>query len=359
MQRAKGLILYIIFIFLGSCGGERANDPVVATPQSLTVTLEQAIDFSVIRAVDNFYSESNLLSSEANEFCALQDEESLLTLQDRWKALMLSWYRLASYNFGPLNDDFVFPVYTFIDSLRLRGTDYTETLRLEIATNLSETHTLDEPFFSGRTFQRVGLLALELMIFETSSSAHSREQSEIVAEYQTVLRKCDLLLGFAGQIEKHATYIYEGWNVSFKGRSSSYKTLFLDSQLDDGSLPLTQLLVAVQEYLDYLRSRDVVNLTAQISSYQWESLQASISEVEQLLEGTEKTTFSFFSIMSATGNEDAVSLVRSNIATAHTAIKDKDSALLAMALGLLDGNFKREIPDSLDVDIGFNFTDGD
>jgi hypothetical protein len=33
--------------------------------------------------------------------------------------------------------------------------------------------------------------------------------------------------------------------------------------------------------------------------------------------------------------------------------------MLEISLGYLDGNFKREIPDSLELDLGINFSDGD
>ena len=112
--------------------------------------------------------------------------------------LFSQWYRLSIYNFGPLDDDLIFPAYTFIDSLRLRGTDYTGTVRSEITADISGDFSLDDDYYALKTFNKVGLLALESVIFETASSEHSQVSENIIAEYQDQSRKCDVLKGLAG-----------------------------------------------------------------------------------------------------------------------------------------------------------------
>jgi len=54
-----------------------------------------------------------------------------------------------------------------------------------------------------------------------------------------------------------------------------------------------------------------------------------------------------------------VTTVRTNLTAARTAVATENRSDLAIAIGLLDGNFKREIPDSLNVTLSINFTDGD
>ena len=68
---------------------------------------------------------------------------------------------------------------------------------------------------------------------------------------------------------------------------------------------------------------------------------------------------SLASLMQASGNQTSVDTVRSNLAMARDSISDLDATSFNSAAALLDGNFKREIPDSLDVNLGINFTDGD
>ena len=63
--------------------------------------------------------------------------------------------------------------------------------------------------------------------------------------------------------------------------------------------------------------------------------------------------------MTARGLEADVETVEANLAMAQAAAAAEDREALATAIGLLDGNLKREIPDGLGVDLGLNFSDGD
>ena len=98
---------------------------------------------------------------------------------------------------------------------------------------------------------------------------------------------------------------------------------------------------------------------APVSGHIWEAIEASIDEVERLLRGGSGSTVAIFDVMNATGNQNAVATVEESIAQVRQAIGDRDPDMLEITMGFLDGNFKREIPDSLDVNLGINFTDGD
>jgi predicted lipoprotein len=352
------IVSMLIVILASGCVDKKKGDE-PASIGNLSVALQQVVDNAVLPAVDQFLVEANAFDSAADDFCSLLDETSLLALQQQWAALFEQWYRLSIYNFGPLDDDIVFPTYTFIDSLRLRGTDYTGTVRSEITANIGGDQALDEPYFSNKTFNRVGLLALESAVFETASGEHSQLVTNIIAEYQATPRKCEVLAGLSEQIVKHARYVEDGWLVAHKNSTEPYRTLFLDNQLDDGTEPLVQLITSVQEFLDYLQKRNVVITAAQLSARSWQAIAATIDEVELLLEGSEQTTDSLFGIMILTGNQNAVDSVEATIANIRQSISDRDAAMLEITLGQLDGHFKREIPDGLDVILGINFTDGD
>lgn len=356
----KTIILNLFFLlFLSACGGERENDAVKVTEDSLGRALEESVDKKIVPTTEEFSLRVSQFNASADGFCNATDENKLSVLQESWRSLSSQWYKLAIYNFGPVNDDVVFPKIIFIDSLRLRGTDYTETVRTTITNMNSSADTLDETFFDSLTFQKVGLLALELLVFETASSEHSVSSIDIVAEYQNLPRKCEILQGMAKQIEKHATYIRDGWLLIHKNTGKPFRTVFLNNELQDGTEPLAALIVSVQSHLDYLQKRNVATVAAQIADYSWESITASIDEIDVLLNGTNDTTISFFSLMESAGFENAVELVKDNISTVRQTIQDRDAALLEIVLGKLDGNFKREIPSGLKVELGINFTDGD
>ncbi len=358
--------LAILFsVLLLSACGERENDPVLVNDENLTTALTMVVDKQIIPTAASFVSLSRSLSSQVNQFCAAPSSGQLTALQERWKELSLQWYKLANYNFGPLNDDIVFPRYTFIDSMRLRGTNYTETVRTEIASRLTDTSLLNEAYFSGLTFQKVGLLVLELLIFETATGEHSKVAVNIVAEFQNTARKCDYLKGMTAQLIEQASYISDGWTLSYKNTGKPFREVLLNKELEDGSDPVSKLLISIQVLLDYLQKRHVVTSGAQIAGYGWQNITSAIDEIEILLMGSvdvaksSENTLSFFKLMEDAGYASSVALVKENISRIRQTIQSRDAAQLEINLGRLDGNFKREIPDALKVELGINFSDGD
>lgn len=353
------VLLLVSLSALISCDGTRENAPVENTEDNLSLAVENAVDKKIIPTVDGFVDQTGQLSTTAESFCATPDTDGLTTLQERWKSLSAQWYKLAIYNFGPLNDDQIFPKVNFIDSLRLRGTNYIETVRSENSNNIAGTHVLDEAFFDGQSFQKVGVLALESLVFETAASEHSKKPEDIVAEYGNSPRKCEILKGLSKQLVKHAGYIQNGWKSDHKASGKPFRTIFLNNEIADGTPSLTRLIASVQEHLDYLQKRCVATTAAQVSEYSWNNITSSIDEVETLLAGTDDSGPSFFGLMSSGGFQNAVDSVKENITRVRQDIQRKDVAALEVSLGKLDGNFKREIPDGLEVQLGINFTDGD
>ena len=343
---------------LTGCGGERANDEVSLNEGSLKKALELITTNTILPAVGQFSAQTQALADNADSFCAAPDSNTLNAVQQQWKNTADAWYQLLPFNFGPLDDDLVFPTYQYIDSYRLRGTDYTETVRTNISSWLASSETLDETFFAAQTFQKVGLLALEVALFETSDT-HSTAASDIVSEYVASSRKCDALNGLSDYLNSKAQAIETGWSTEFADSGSSYKALFLGDALPDGSAALTTLITAQQEFLDYLQQRNVVTTITPLADHAWSMAGKALDSIEQVIEGSDDTAVSLASLMRASGNQTSVDTVRSNLAMARDSISDLDATSFNSAAALLDGNFKREIPDSLDVNLGINFTDGD
>lgn len=351
------LLLSGFFVLQGCGGSSRPNDPVVLSEPSIQETLQKTVDTIILPAVSSFDDATNTFAGNAADFCDLPQSDELSALQNQWKATAEAWYRLMPYNFGPLNDDVVFPAYMYIDSLRLRGTDYTATLRNEIADNTNGDHTLDDAYFASQSFQKLGLPALELVLFETLDG--STDNSDILDEFLQKPRKCQVLIGLARQLRGRASYVYEGWNNHYKGGTHSYAGLFITANLEDGTPPITELLTSVQEYLDYLKQRSVATVAAKPSGHIWPLLNASLTEIETLMQGDGSTRFTFFNIMESAKHQSEVETVRDNIAFARDAVSLNNATDFGVAAALLDGNFKREIPDSLDVELGISFSDGD
>ncbi|MEM0953941.1 MAG: imelysin family protein [Pseudomonadota bacterium] len=356
------LVCLFMTIVLAGCvnDGQGPEPPVPENPAlNLRQTLERSLEGAILPAVNAFLAEAQALDTAAEGFCAVQDAIALEELQRRWKSTFEQWYRLVLYKFGPLDDNFVFPAFTFIDGLRLRGTNYLETVRAEIVDDLDDVRVLDDAYFGSKTFQRVGLLALESAIFETSTPEHSTDAAAILSEYGFQPRKCDVLLGLSGQLLSQAQYVENGWTTEHLDTGRPFRELFLAGELEDGTEPLSQVIISSQEFLDYLQARNVVITAAQVSQHAWQAIAASIDEVELLLRGERGEAGSIFDFMESVGRLNEIAAVEDSLRQVRQSIADRDPAMLEITLGFLDGNFKREIPDSLDIDLGINFTDGD
>ena len=343
---------------LSACGGTRENDPIEVTEESLDTALTNATDERIIVAAGNFMTEAEMLSENIESLCDRPDQGGLRDAQAQWRDTYDAWYHLLPYNFGPLTDDLVFPPYTFIDSLRLRGTEYSETVRTTIADWVNGDQTLSQSFFDNQSFQYVGLLALEVALYEDIDGS-----SASVSELTDEPRKCQVLKGLANRLQDSGEYVYDGWVSDYAGSGTPFRTMFLNAELDDGTEPLSKLLTTVQENLDYVTNRNVITVATPVAEQNWAAALALVTEIEDLLEGTtdalSDNNISFFSLMADAGYEDDVDTVRSNIAMAYEAIDDEDVSTYNAAIAALDGNFKREIPDGLEVSLGINFTDGD
>ena len=324
-----------------------------ASDPAINAAITAAVDDNIIPAVTRFNNASDLFNTQAAQFCQQIDVGNLETLQARWTDAYHEWFKLANYNFGPLDDDLIFPRHTFIDSLRLRGTNYLATVRGQISANLNGAATLNTDFFDNQTFQNVGLLALESAVFETSTPDHSNTAADIVAEYQTTPRKCDIVTGLAASLVGQADYISNGWTVAHRNSDFPYRLLFLANELDDGQTAIAQLLIGMQQHLEHLQSRNVATVSAPVSGQAWSGISRSVDEISNLLNAN------ILTIMQNRGFQTAADTVRQNIDAINQAIDSRDPDLLEIELGKLDGNMKREIPDSLGVSLGFNFTDGD
>lgn len=356
-----------LFIFIvcttsiSACDTKRQNDvPEAGTADSLNFALNNVIEKNIVPAISTFKEETDLLQTNATTFCASLNQANLTALQAQWKMLSLQWHRVVMYNLGPLNDDLIFPVINFIESMRQHGTNYTNTVRGELAARLSDATTLNQTYFDSLSFTRVGILALEVLIFEDSNGVHSTDTSLIVSDYQANSRKCDYLTGMIQLLSRHANTLNDGWQINFSSTGKPFKEILLKGELENGAESVPALITAIQKYLDYLKKRKLeVILDAQIADFFYQNISSALNEIEKMLQGSGADDFRFFDQMISIGFIEQVNIVKSNLAKAKQAALNENRSELTTAIGLLDGNFKREIPDGLNVTLGINFSDGD
>ncbi len=334
------------------------SDGVETTDNSaeLQDALENTVDQVVIPTLEDFARASSDMVAQAGAFCAAPSESGLRALQDEWRFLASEWNRAALYNLGPLNQDLILPRVIFIESMRQRGTNYTETVREAIDLALSGTAPLDAAYFDGLRFTEVGLLALEVLVFETSTTS-STSISEVAVEFQSTDRKCAYLQGMAEHLERTASAVVRGWNESYLDRGTPYREILLGAALEDGTEPVPALLIAAFEHLNYVKQRKLeAILDAQLANHFYENLVATLDELSSFLDDGE---YSFFDHMDSRGFGAEIVAARAAIANARALAVAEDRTALTAAWGETEGFLKREVPNGLNVDLGINFADGD
>lgn len=352
-------------LLLSACGGSSSS--LDSSNTELNIAATEVIDNTIIPAANRFQQQAETLIDISNSFCtdtSSMTELNLISVQDQWQATNAAWFELLPFRFGPMVNNVLSPTYIFIDSYRLRGTNYTETVRTRVDTLLASADVIDSETFSGSTFQYVGLLPLEVTIFEDAAS-QSSDAADIVAEFIAQPRKCEILTGYATELARRADIIHQGWISDYRDTGTSYRDLLSDGLLDTvladeaGSSAIEEITVSVQEFYDYLANRNIASDVAQLSESIWQVLDNSLIITEELLQGTDSTTISFNSIMNNNRFEQTVADVQENIETFRTALEDENNTDMTAAAAVLDGNFKREVPDALDIELGLNFSDGD
>lgn len=347
------------FALLASLAGCETEAPAPTGPTGPEV-MQSTVDYTIVPAFVGFREAAEGLRAEVDVFCAAPDGPGLELVQADWRTLSSAWNTVAAYNLGPLDDDVVTPRILFIESMRQRGIDYTDTVREAYAAALSTDATLDAAYFDALTFNQVGLLALEVLVFEDARAGHSQLPDDVVADYLAEPRKCGYLRGVADLLVEDARTVETGWTESFLG-GEPFRDAMLGTSLPDGREPIVGLLIALQQHLDYVKVRKLEGtLDAQLSGNFYPNLTATLIALEALLEQpAPDEAVGIFDFMLAKGLDEDVELVRTNLATAKQAALAEDRTALTAAIALLDGNLKREIPDGLGVELGINFSDGD
>lgn len=322
--------------------------------------MQNSVDHTIVPGFVAFREATEAMRVGVDGFCAAPDAAGLGALQDDFRSLSSAWNAVALFDLGPLEDDVVTPRILFIESMRQRGIDYTDTVREAYAAALSTDATLDAAYFDALTFNQVGLLALEVLVFEDARAGHSQLPDDVVADYLAEPRKCGYLRGMADLLVEDARAVESGWTESFLG-GEPFRDAMLGTSLPDGREPIVGLLIALQQHLDYVKVRKLEGtLDAQLSGNFYPNLTATLIALEALLEQpAPDEAVGIFDFMLAKGLDEDVELVRTNLATAKQAALAEDRTALTAAIALLDGNLKREIPDGLGVELGINFSDGD
>lgn len=323
--------------------------------------LEYTTDSVIVPSVLAFESSTVDLHDRVTAFCAAPDAPGLSSLQQAWVEVSLDWNQAVVYFFGPLRDDLIVPSMLFIESKRQRGRDFTETVREGIDAAVHGSEVLDATYFEGLPFDEVGLLALEILIFEDTTEAHSTEPGDVLSEYEAEPRKCEVLRGMSELLLGRARGVAEGWTSDFQGTGTSFRDRFVAGELQDGDDSTATLFVALLDHLGYVDQRKLRGtLDARVAGIFYDNLEATVLEVSATLEGGDGEGPSFFDVMIANGAESDVKIIREAVDVALQIATDLRSRQnMSDAVQALAESIRARVPPALDIDLGIEFADGD
>lgn len=336
-------------------------------PDPLDQAVEGAVTQAIVPAIEDFDSEASELEAGTASFCASTNETELRSLQDRWLSLMRSWNAAGIYRLGPLDDDPIVPTINLIESKRPRGTDYSQTTRDTIAAAMDGSDTLDEDFFRSQNFNRTGLLALELLLFEDAADPPSNAPADIVSAYAANPRRCEYLQGTAGILRERSSGVLAGWTEGFGDSGVPYRDQLLEPAAEDGSEPVLALLVAAIEHIRYLRIRKL-EAVADVQSAQaarpdadpfFGGLEAGTLQLEALFNARLDDGPSLLEVMEDRGFVAEAEGVRAGLTEVLAWVRDGSEEGASGALEELEIVLTSDVPPALGVVLPLNFNDGD
>ncbi|MBV1858398.1 MAG: hypothetical protein KUG77_08295, partial [Nannocystaceae bacterium] len=178
-----------------ACESSEAGPEGTTTLPTGAEIMRDTVQTTIVPHMLVFSEDAQDMRADVETFCVAPSADGLQGLQTRWRSLSEAWSAVAPYNLGPLDDDVITPKMIFIESMRQRGTDYTQTVRDGVVRGIEGTDTLDLAYFDRQTFDEVGLLALEVLVFEDSREGNSTDVADVLADFAASPRKCDALRG--------------------------------------------------------------------------------------------------------------------------------------------------------------------
>jgi len=178
----KKKVLFFLAIFT-LYGCETNQTKLSIGPAGLQKVVAYSADEVIIPSIKSWQQSATKFNILTRQFCRLPDGAKLKRLQLQYQDLSLQWSKALVFDFGPQRDNLFSAKINFIESMRQRGKDYSNTVRTRLQQRLRDKTQLDSAFFAGLNFNLVGMSALELMIFTDFTSRKTTSRS-IVNNYR-------------------------------------------------------------------------------------------------------------------------------------------------------------------------------
>ena len=177
----NSLVISGLAVLLIACDGERENDPVGVSSELIKTAQTGLVENQILPSVAAFKSATDEFELLSNRLCSTTvDADKVAELQTGWKVLANSWAALEVFNFGPLNDNILYPKSILVNPFREKGENYTEKVRSSLRNKMTND---EEISVAVRDYTDSGILALEILSFETLENSPSTDLNDIASEY--------------------------------------------------------------------------------------------------------------------------------------------------------------------------------
>ncbi len=353
----KKKVLFFLAIFT-LYGCETNQTKLSIGPAGLQKVVAYSADEVIIPSIKSWQQSATKFNILTRQFCRLPDGAKLKRLQLQYQDLSLQWSKALVFDFGPQRDNLFSAKINFIESMRQRGKDYSNTVRTRLQQRLRDKTKLDSAFFAGLNFNLVGMSALELMIFTDFTSRKTTSRS-IVNNYRKNPRSCELLIGMSALNADTADYVVDGWLKKFRGQNKPYRDLFVENKLINGEQSLTKLVFSLQDYFRYIKQRKLDGkLDASLSGMTYINMIEGLDTVKNLFT-VNNGKFSLQKYLQASGKSKTASKFLAIIEKAKVQARQKNRKNMSVSYAKLIKVLEKDIPNGLGINFGINFTDGD
>lgn len=355
-MKLKSSLAIAFVLFLSSCG--MSPNKLEVSQDGLQQVVAHSADIVIIPNIKNWQRSSIEFSSFSKKFCKSPNSVNLKQLKYNWKELSLSWNKVIMFDFGPLRDNLFTAKINFVDSMRQRGKNYSNTVRIRLNQRLKDNVKLDNQYFAGLNFNLVGIHVLEQMVFSdfTNKSTHNRS---ILNNYRHNPRSCELLTGMSNLNSDIASYVLDSWQKKARLQQFSYGELFKKDKLINGEKSLTKLIFSIQDYFRYIKQRKLEGwLDSHISGMAYKNMLAGLEAVEDLFTA-KNSKLSLEKYLQASSNKKTADKFLKLITQAKLQATSQDRKAMKVTYSQLIKMLEQDIPKALNVDFGINFTDGD
>lgn len=320
---------------IAACGSDPAD---TTLQQDWSAYVTSLVERVVLPDAEQFEQDAATLLTSVQTLCGGPTVTSLAQAQSDFRSLHTSWGGVVPHFLGPLDNDPIIPRMYFIESMRQRGTYDIDRVRQTANLFTEQAELPTEQNVQKTTFNRLGLLAVEVLLFEAKDEVI--EAQAVVDGLTNSPARCRWLELLVGQVAKEADSIATGWK-DFRAVPGAAQQATVTFMIRWG------------DHLDYTIKRKLeAILDAQLSDNFFNHQAFMLARMQEVLRPGVPLVVSperFDSVL------QAQALFEQSIERASR----RDRQALSESMQSLRFQFRHDLPEAAALPLGLNFNDGD